>query len=189
MKKLLVIVFISISSSLFAFQSGMSVYGLYDFTNKIDVRLSGLDFVYNYKEAPGIGLSIADTSGTVGFSLDVAYYFEKTLDTVTAFGLTVPFATPLPKFYQIVMQANALFKLNEVLFLFGGVNYPNITYTNTSDKVSGELGYQGGLMFGTDLLSCKLTYQVLNGTLVTASNVTSEKYTSTGLIASVALSI
>ena len=184
MKKLVVFVLLIVSSSLFAIGSGLSVYGLYDFTNKVDVSMSGLDYSYNYKAAPGVGISYSSLSRDFGFSVDCAYYFSRTIDSGTLFGITAPFNSNQTSFSQLIPQVNVLFKLNEQLVLFGGANYSLITLTNTSAKVNGGLGYQGGVTLGLDPFALRLAYQVLNGTLVSEGGTSSSKFTSSGVIAS-----
>ncbi|MDD4527522.1 MAG: hypothetical protein PHF25_05735 [Candidatus Margulisbacteria bacterium] len=189
MKKLLIVSCICISSALFAFQPGFSVYGLYDFTNKVDVSMSGIDFAYNYKETPGVGLSYSELINDIGFSIDCAYYLDRTVDSGTAFGITAPFSGTLVKFSQLITQANLLTSISDNLIVFGGINYTYMSFTNTSAKLEGDFGYQAGAILGSDTLSFKLAYQLINGKLVSESGISSDKFTASGLVASVMLTI
>ena len=189
MKKIFVVCLMLMSSTIFAFQPGLSVYGLYDFSNKVDVTMSGIDFSYNYKETPGIGISYSELTKGIGYSIDGAYYLDRTVDSGTAFGITAPFTGTKVKFSQVITQFNLLASITDNLVAFGGLNYSFMTYTHTSAKFEGNYGYQAGVLLGSNLLTFKLAYQVVNGKFTAESGASSDKFTSNGLILAAMLRI
>lgn len=185
MHKLIVLMFILVSSSLFAIDSGFSVFGVYDLTDKAAVSISGVNLKCNSTTGPGIGVGYSFLPNELGFSLDSTYFFERTIDFGTIFGIT-PFSS---KYSQVVTRFNVLLKLNENSTVFGGVNYPYMTYSDTSAKVDGEMGYQCGLIIGSGNLTFNVHYQFIKGVPKGSLMNTSDKYTSEGLLGSVIMTL
>ncbi len=185
MKKLIVFMFMLISSTLFASDSGFHVYGAFDLTDKAAVSISGVAVKCNSTTGPGVGVGYSFLPHELGFSVDSTYFFDRTIDFGTIFGVT-PFSS---KYSQVVTQFNVLLKVNENSTVFGGVNYPYMTFSDTSAKVDGEMGYQGGLIIGSGNLTYKVSYQFIKGVPKGSLMNTSDKYTSEGFVGSVSMTL
>ena len=159
----------------FAVNSGFNIHAAYDFTNKIDATLSGVDYAYNYHEgSPGIGLGYAFTTAGIGFSIDGTYFADKTVDSYTVLGITIPNSDPKPKISQTVVQLNAELPVTDMLSIHGGINYPFFNFSNTTATATGTIGYQIGATLALSFMSLDATYQVLNANATSSSGTFTE---------------